>query len=991
MRALFKRTWLVIASLVLASCGGGGGADNDGGFLPPQTFSISIQPTNTSLPRSFFTQVNVRVTRSDGGAVAENTPVILQSSNGQAGLISLADDPASTDTNEFFRLATSQTGRTQGGIATFFFHSRETPGTVRLTASVVDTTGRTTTSTFDMTVTNAEPPFRRLAIEANRTNFPLNSQDLGPAIGSPFTAEWTIRLRRLNGEPYANEEGGNSSTNVLAAITPALTATFSRLDDPETEINEFLLQLGSGPVLVNSSIATVFITSGTLPGTAEFVVTFTDPDTGDTLTARQTLTVAAAVAPLPSQLSIFSDQRPLYSQASGGNTTTVLTVLVSDGSGVPIPDPQSGNSRFNNVRLELVPQGTGTGESLSGLNAQNQQVDGTSISIPTINGAATAVLRAGTATGVVTVRATADRADNNVDNGIQDPVITTRPYVISDGVLYAVDITSPRINSLFINRVDPSVDVDLNSDGIPQDPDGTYSITLSAIGTDRLGNPVIQGTPLRFGLIDSPISGYPNQGPGVFDISGPDGDPVEGGTGFTAPQGRFTTAGGGAGPGDAVLVFGEESPGNSDLENARRIQTIIGPTSLITNTRFNFNDTTGVSVNNGPVLPYIIGRAVDGNVGTIDVITNEFGVASTTVNYPSSKLGKIAAVWAQGNGAIVAGSTRTVEDIELLVYPGVAPATLTASPSQIRANTQAEVLLCLFDLMRAPIPGVTLGFAINGADGEVDGQPGSGIVAQPTGANGCTFATVVTRSVLPSDVEPTIVFGAGSATATVRVIRPGSAALIATPNVGIAQGNTRVQLLLVDESGNPLPGRQIVVQCTVSGAGQLRVIQQPGVTDAEGRTESVIEASNLIGFGSAGETGECVFSTTNGTPSDTVRFVGYDACDVTGSPGLGLNCPDAPLPQFNLIVELQGQCSNGGVAGCAVFSSPQGINLSNNQVQNVFFANNVGVILTVLKNGVPVPPLDVTFIGDCQVDPDDGSRSQPIFMTQSRQCVVSVN
>ena len=216
------------------------------------------------------------------------------------------------------------------------------------------------------------------------------------------------------------------------------------------------------------------------------------------------------------------------------------------------------------------------------------------------------------------IRATADRADNNVSNGISDPVSSTTSVIVSDGKLYSLKITSPNVNAILVNTVSGEVDPE-NEDIIPPDPDATYSLTVSALATDRQGNPVIPGTPIRFGSIDEPVGTFDS---GVtanrFLIAGGDGNPQEGGSLFTAPGGHFQTAGGGAGPGDALVVWGKTQhgapEGNEDLESVVTVQRVNSETSLNTASPFNNNNTTGASVDYGPVLPYIIGRSQHGNI-----------------------------------------------------------------------------------------------------------------------------------------------------------------------------------------------------------------------------------------------------------------------------------------------------------------------------------------------------------------------------------------
>jgi hypothetical protein len=143
-----------------------------------------------------------------------------------------------------------------------------------------------------------------------------------------------------------------------------------------------------------------------------------------------------------------------------------------------------------------------------------------------------------------------------------------------------------------------------------------------------------------------------------------------------------------------VLVFGKLVTGNRDLENARTVSRINSATSLNTVGPFNGNDIdTGTTVDSGPVLPYIIGHSLDGNI-TASALTNDDGVATVKLTYPVSKLGKLAAVYAQGTGTMTKNAPRTVEDIMFVRFAGVAgvgdlAAVVTANQPDLRQHDTA--------------------------------------------------------------------------------------------------------------------------------------------------------------------------------------------------------------------------------------------------------------------------------------------------------------
>ena len=728
-------------------------------------------------------------------------------------------------------------------------------------------------------------------MSATSTTLPLNPYNPsaypfpGNYLGSPYISEVTVTWRHANGQLV----GGTTPVNV--SINPVSVAGFSTLDDPTTDWtgakdtpptttgNEFLTILGSGPVNVTGGNGVIFVHSFDVPGTATLTVTAVDPDTGQTISSQMVFTVAGGASSSPASITA-SAQGGVYVANSGGAQSTTVTATVKDGNGAQVPDPVG----FDNVEFQIVGP-AGSDARLTGINAAGQSVTGTKIDTVTHNGIASVTFLAGSQQGPVQVKATADRGDNNVDNGIQDAISATVTVIVSDGTLYSLTLTSPGSNApaILINRVSGQASlVNQGSGGseIPPDPNATYSFTVSAIGTDRQGNPVLPGTQLRFGLVDSPVDANGN-----YLISGVKGDPQEGGTLFSALDGLFTTAGGGAGPGDTLLVFGKLVEGNTDLESAATVRSIQNAQNLTVTTPFNLNDTTGHSVNYGPVLPYIIGRAQIGSIGS-PAATNSLGVASTTLNYPVSALGHVVGVWVQGTGIdTVTGGVKLVTDINLFAYPGVAPAQIVISPNPIPGNLTTSVYACIYDALGSPLQGVQLQFSftnLGAGSGTLDGINGAGSVPQLTDASGCVATTVATTGIAGSTgtggstATPGLTFNAGSTTATAPIVANGNLILLARPSQLGGSGGL-VTLTLLNGNGTPVPGAQLTGTCTNAG-----IVSGPGVTDANGQTKVNITA-NLNQPGGGG-TGSCTFTTSTGSPTVTVNLQGIDTCALGTSP-----------------------------------------------------------------------------------------------------------
>ena len=899
---IFLITWIV---LLLAACGG----SSDGGGASPgpviTTLKITITPNVNSLPANtnehsasenspFVTSVNVRVTFENGNVVPDGTTVRFSTGNASIALVSTADDPT-TPENELRNIGVNASAVSSGGNATFYIHSAQSEGNVTFTASAVDPqTNRTSTKNLDFNVTEGPEQFERFTMVAQAQTMPANVFNLSPeqAFRTVYNTEVEISFRDPLGNYVNPLAGGDDAVEV--SINPLTVAAFSTLDDPESDdVNEIFVTLGSGPVDMAAGKAKVFVWSRD-PGVATITATILDQFTGDFISAQLDINViSGGTSETPTSISMAGSGAN-YVNGSGGSQSQVIQAFV-EASGVPVVNPEF----YNNVKLDLVTDAQNSGELITGLNVNGQAVSGQSISINTVNGTASFQLLSGNNPNTAIITATADRADNNVDNGLQDPITAQNNFVISDGVLFGLEITSPNINSLFVNRVDGSV---VTEDGIGN-IDGSYSMTISAIGTDKGGNPALPQT-IQFGLIDSPIEGFPNDGPGTFVNSGFDGDPVEGGNIFTSLSGDFINGVAEVQPNDTLLVFGEEILRNEDLESAVTIQNILSDTTVRISERFNNNDLSGSVINDMDIFPYIIGRAVDGNIDAIAVI-DENGVATTQINYPVSKLGKIAGVYAKGQGATNNGVTRSVTDVEMILYPGISsiPGTelsayISVSPAIIPANIETPVTVCVLDAALHPIQGadVQWGYVGGSGTGLIDGVSGSGIMTNRTGPDGCSTGLAFPSGIISVTDDSGYIFNVGSISCLadgdsvcIRIGNPGEIYLSATPDTFVNSGFKTIDLFLFGGNGQGISNVPLFATCEASG-GTLRVEAQPDPTDENGYSELIVFAA-LDDFNSF-NTGTCTISTGSGTPQAVVDFRGVDLCSLGISPTpIGCNNP----------------------------------------------------------------------------------------------------
>jgi uncharacterized repeat protein (TIGR02543 family) len=714
----------------------------------------------------------------------------------------------------------------------------------------------------------------------NSTVLPLNLGEASPwSPASPYTNEVDIHWTNADGTPVSGHDLTCSITN-LAVISIHI------LDDASTtNVDESAIDWGNVQVHSDTGHAICWVFSTGQAGTATLNVGGTDPVTGGTVSASLNFTVQNASGSNPASVTMSAQPPGVYISGSGGSQTSVLTVNVLDGGLQPVPDPDAGNSGVDNVLLEIVTNPSG--DARLSANAVTGPVSGASVATHTVHGVATASFQAGTVQGPIQVRATADRSDNNVTNGIADPVSATFSVIVSDGKLYSLEITSPvvapNLPGITVNSV--SGDVSSDGSGIPPDPDATLSLVVSALGTDRQGNPVLPGTSIRFGAVDEPVGAPGTVDDNVFLISGTDGNPQEGGTLFTAPTGQFQTAGGGAGPGDALVVFGKAVEGNSDLVSAVTVASVNSQTSLTASSPFNRNDTTGVSVDYGSVLPYLIGRAQHGNISSPES-TNDIGVAHTTLNYTVNSVGSAVAIWAEGDGVDnVTNGQRSVVDAGTLVYPGVAPATLLVSPLTIAGNTTNTITVCVTDALGIPLRGVQVGFlySLTGAgSGSVDGTPNTGTFDHLTGLDGCTQGTSVTSGIGGSSAggtAGTLTISAAGQSQDITITAPIVHTLTINVNATSAGDPSGTYTVTLNSNAfSPPTGQGTSCQATVPNP-PASTTTTCTFTFTEGAIVSLAESGagdTTPGF--AGWTGDCTNSTN---PTSSVTMSGDATCTAT--------------------------------------------------------------------------------------------------------------
>ncbi len=893
---------------------------------------LNLQPSSNSL---FSTQVNVRVLSASGGSVEDGTAVTIGVDNAGRAVVSPLDDPLAS--------GATASASVVAGFARFLVTSQANTGPVVLTVGAAgDADGENLQGDpLTINIVPNEQDSSRLRISGAST-MPANTQGVPIFIGSPFINELTVEYTGPDGQ-VGQVDGGE----IAVAVAPIFRGAFSTLDDPSTPDNEFEILVGAGPVIMTAGVTTLFIHSFDRPGPLEVTVLAQDAETGERFSEKFVVDIVDGAADfLPASIDFSVGPEPVYVTGSGGATTKQMQLIVRDSGGNLVPDPEADGVSWNNVLLELDAP-AGSGARLTGTGTDGPVSSESAIRVRTVNGIAAFSLNAGSEIGPHRITATVDRADNNVDNELTDPLTADSLIRVGDGRLFSLRLVSPPINSILVNRTIDSVDPDFepvldpeSGDFVPPSPDGTYSLTVTVIATDKQGNPPLSGSNIRFGKIDSPLT--PTI-PGFFVFSGAQGDPQEGGVLFTAldvAEGFLddpTRPDEAVEPGDTIALFGKAVPGNREHEAVRTIASVIDETSVTVTEPFNPNDATGSPVDDGAVIPWVIGRS---EVGFIDssLTLDSRGRGSVRMTYPVNAIGAPVVLWAQGD-RIESSLIKTVADVEASVFPGIAPLRLTVSPGVVRGNTSSTVTLCLEDALRAPVNNTFVrGFVSDGpASGSLDGFPMPGFTEQATGSAGpgCVNTVLTTTGMIPDGDESTVTFSVGEATADVQVVDPNAALLLVDPHLLIDNSPNQFQrtitLTLLNPNNEPIVGVPLSGECD-GGDGTLELTIQPGITNSQGQTTAEL----LIGMAACGESdpddsfprvGQCEFTTDTGEPVGLFTAIGSDLRQLQSqvSPQPPIVCPplDEDTEVTRLVVDVIDDRAAPG--NSLIVSSPEGI------------------------------------------------------------------
>lgn len=273
-----------------------------------------------------------------------------------------------------------------------------------------------------------------ITLRAEKTQLPLNVAGVQAGLGvyRPYTTTLYVEARK-GGLPIP---GGDNifGCNLAGGLDSGALYYLDGKPEHETEVDDGnggkikvpnayrSITLGS-----NSGGNSFHFHSANQAGTARIVCTVTDPRDNQQKAASVDISVGGVTgkpasvrleASIPGYLGTKGNVNGLLSQMA-------IQAFVLDDANQPASSVSGGN-----VQVRIL---SGT-EAAQGARLVAGSQSGSVLQLPSVGGVATFSLLSGTETGAIFLELTTDRSDNNVSNGIADPITAIYPVSVLEAV-----------------------------------------------------------------------------------------------------------------------------------------------------------------------------------------------------------------------------------------------------------------------------------------------------------------------------------------------------------------------------------------------------------------------------------------------------------------------------------------------------------------------------------------------------------------------------
>lgn len=263
-------------------------------------------------------------------------------------------------------------------------------------------------------------------VRAEKTQLPINIANVAAGIGAYASYTTTIYVDAREGSaPIAGGDdifGCNVSGGLDSGALYYLDGDQEHEDDDGKPLAFRSVTLGS-----NSGGASFHFHAGNQAGTARVTCSVTNPSDNLVSSASVDIVVGSATGKPANVIATTMAPFALGSKLNTGlvSDNVGIQAFVRDDANQPIPNPSGGA----NLQVSIRPFGAYLGARLlSGSQSGNV------LQVRTISGVGQISLSSGLDTGAILLEYAADRFDNDVSNGIQDPIVSLHAVSVSNSV-----------------------------------------------------------------------------------------------------------------------------------------------------------------------------------------------------------------------------------------------------------------------------------------------------------------------------------------------------------------------------------------------------------------------------------------------------------------------------------------------------------------------------------------------------------------------------
>lgn len=254
-----------------------------------------------------------------------------------------------------------------------------------------------------------------ISLRAEKTTLPVNigGHPAGIGVYAPFTTILYVEAKKGSAPIPGGKDifGCNTAYGLGSGPLYYLDGDKAHEDDKGNPLAYRSITLGS-----NSGGNSFHFHAGDQAGTATITCSVTDPRSNRVESATVNITVGAATGKAASIKTVSQyDYLGTQGNLSNTRTATAIQAFVLDDANQPLPESANAN-----LQIRLA-----GGSALTGARLLGGQAGGSSngpIWVKTTGGVGTFSLSSGSSEGTILLELVADRSDNDVTNGLQDPI-----------------------------------------------------------------------------------------------------------------------------------------------------------------------------------------------------------------------------------------------------------------------------------------------------------------------------------------------------------------------------------------------------------------------------------------------------------------------------------------------------------------------------------------------------------------------------------------